>query len=169
MEGGESLRLKVDFACFTNRQSDAASLAKFCDIGEVPTEGINVIVLVVTLLEFASLVMSDQANPFGARLNSNYPFDASDTIVVSQASLTVVWSLLGVGAWVLGSRRRNRQVWMGGALLMAIVLLKLLLVDRGYMGNMPGIVSFMAVGLLLVGVGYIAPSPPKLQQTGDSA
>lgn len=87
----------------------------------------------------------------------------------SQASLTVVWSLLGVGAWVLGSRRRNRQVWMGGALLMAIVLLKLLLVDRGYMGNMPGIVSFMAVGLLLVGVGYIAPSPPKLQQTGDSA
>ena len=87
----------------------------------------------------------------------------------SQASLTVVWSLLGVGAWVLGSRRRNRQVWMGGAALMGIVLLKLLIVDRSYMGNMPGIVSFMAVGLLLVGVGYIAPSPPKRQETGDSA
>ena len=84
----------------------------------------------------------------------------------SQASLTVVWSLIGVGAWVLGSRRRNRQVWMGGAVLMGIVLLKLLAVDRGYMGNMPGIISFMAVGLLLVGVGYIAPSPPRLQESG---
>jgi uncharacterized membrane protein len=87
----------------------------------------------------------------------------------SQASLTVVWSLLGVGAWILGSRRRNRQVWMGGAVLMGIVLLKLLMVDRGYMGNMPGIISFMAVGLLLVGVGYIAPSPPKRQEAGESA
>jgi uncharacterized membrane protein len=87
----------------------------------------------------------------------------------SQASLTVVWSLLGVGAWILGSRRANRQVWLGGAVLMAIVLLKLITVDRGYMGNMPGIVSFIAVGLLLVGVGWIAPQPPRLGETGGKA
>ena len=87
----------------------------------------------------------------------------------TQACLTVVWSLIGVGTWILGSRRGNRQVWMGGAVLMIIVLLKLLAVDRSYMGNLPGIVSFMAVGLLLVGVGYIAPSPPKLQTQGEVA
>jgi len=87
----------------------------------------------------------------------------------SQASLTVVWSLLGVGSWVLGSRRHNRQVWWGGAVLMGIVLLKLITVDRGYMGNMPGIISFMAVGLLLVGVGWIAPQPPRLAETGGKA
>ena len=85
----------------------------------------------------------------------------------SQASLTVVWSLLGVLAWVRGSLRRNRTVWMGGAVLMGIVLVKLLFVDRSYMGNLPGIVSFMAVGLLLVGVGYVAPSPPRSQAPGD--
>ena len=79
----------------------------------------------------------------------------------SQASLTVVWSLIGVSAWILGSRRRDRIVWTGGAVLMGIVLLKLLAVDRSYMGNLPGIVSFIAVGLLLVGVGWIAPSPPR--------
>ena len=86
----------------------------------------------------------------------------------SQASLTVVWSLLGVGAWVRGSLRRDRTVWMGGAVLMGIVLAKLLFVDRSYMGNLPGIVSFMAVGLLLVGVGYVAPSPPRTQPSGES-
>ncbi len=86
----------------------------------------------------------------------------------SQASLTVVWSLIGVSAWVLGSRRRNRAVWTGGAALMGIVLLKLILVDRTYMGNLPGIVSCLAVGLLLVGVGYVAPSPPRSVATGET-
>lgn len=87
----------------------------------------------------------------------------------THASLTVVWSLLGVGSWILGSRRGDRQVWMGGAVLMGIVLLKLITVDRGYMGNIPGIISFIAVGLLLVGVGWIAPSPPKLADRGGQA
>jgi uncharacterized membrane protein len=95
----------------------------------------------------------------GAILDSSY----------THASLTVVWSLLGVGSWILGSRRGDRQVWMGGAVLMAIVLLKLITVDRGYMGNIPGIISFIAVGLLLVGVGWIAPSPPKLAERGGQA
>lgn len=87
----------------------------------------------------------------------------------SQASLTVVWSLIGVSAWIRGSRRRDRGVWTGGAVLMAVVLLKLLFVDRSYMGNLPGIVSFMAVGLLLVGVGYVAPSPPRSSAAGEAA
>jgi len=87
----------------------------------------------------------------------------------SEASLTVVWSLIGVSSWILGSRRRNRHIWLGGAVLMGIVLLKLAFVDRTYMGNMPGIVSCIAVGLLLVGVGYIAPQPPRMAETGGNA
>lgn len=79
----------------------------------------------------------------------------------AHASLTVVWSLLGVTAWIAGSRRRQRPLWLGGAVLMGAVLLKLFVVDRQYMGNIPGIVSFLAVGLLLMVVGYFAPSPPK--------
>ena len=78
-------------------------------------------------------------------------------------------ALIGVSAWILGSRRRDRAVWMGGAVLMGIVLLKLLAVDRSYMGNLPGIVSFMAVGLLLVGVGWIAPSPPRTASSEANA
>ena len=86
---------------------------------------------------------------------------------VSQMALTLVWSLLGVGSWIIGSKRGDRRLWMGGALLMGVVLLKLVALDRHYMGNVPGIVSFMVVGLLLVGVGYIAPSPPKKDESAQ--
>src|SRR5690606_25292469 len=34
---------------------------------------------------------------------------------VAQTSLSVVWSLLGVAGWVVGSRRSNRPLWLAGA------------------------------------------------------
>jgi uncharacterized membrane protein len=44
---------------------------------------------------------------------------------------------------------------------MGVVLLKLVLVDRAYLGNLAGIGAVLTVGLLLVIVGYLAPSPPR--------
>lgn len=83
---------------------------------------------------------------------------------VTQTSLTIVWSLIGVSGLILGSRRGDRKQWMAGGLLMLVVLGKLILVDRTYMANIPGIVSCLAVGLLLVVVGYFAPQPPKQKE-----
>ena len=87
----------------------------------------------------------------GAALNSR----------IAQTALTVTWSLAGVSAWIVGSKRRNRKLWLAGAVLMGIVMGKVLLIDRTYTGDLAGIVSFGAVGLLLLLVGYLAPSPPK--------
>jgi uncharacterized membrane protein len=80
---------------------------------------------------------------------------------LAELSLTVVWSVIGVVAWVLGSKRGQRLLWMAGAATMAVVLAKLLLVDRGHLGNLFGIASFMAYGLLCVVIGYLAPAPPR--------
>ena len=78
-----------------------------------------------------------------------------------QTCLTVLWSVMGMAAWVAGSRRSHRGLWLMGALLMGIVLLKLLLVDRQHLGNLLGIGSFIAYGLLCTVVGYFAPAPPR--------
>lgn len=80
---------------------------------------------------------------------------------LAQLSLTVVWSVIGVLAWVLGSRRGQRMLWMAGACIMGLVLAKLLLVDRSHLGNLFGIGSFMAYGLLCTVIGYLAPAPPR--------
>ena len=80
---------------------------------------------------------------------------------LAQTSLTVVWSVLGVIGWVLGSRRGQRMLWLAGAVLMGVVLAKLVLVDREHLGNLLGIGSFIAYGLLCTVVGYLAPAPPR--------
>ncbi len=85
---------------------------------------------------------------------------------LAQTSLTVVWSVLGVAGWIGGSRRGQRALWLAGAVLMAVVLAKLVLVDRQHLGNLLGIGSFIAFGLLCTLVGYFAPAPPR---AADSA
>ncbi|AWT16026.1 DUF2339 domain-containing protein [Stenotrophomonas maltophilia] len=80
---------------------------------------------------------------------------------LAQTSLTVLWSVLGVIAWVWGSRRGQRVLWMVGAVLMGVVLAKLVIVDRQHLGNLLGIASFIAYGLLCTVVGYLAPAPPS--------
>ncbi|MCC8448466.1 DUF2339 domain-containing protein, partial [Xanthomonas translucens] len=52
---------------------------------------------------------------------------------------------------------------------MAVVLGKLLLVDRGNLGNVAGIASFIAYGLLCTVVGYFAPAPPRATEPSEEA
>ena len=67
---------------------------------------------------------------------------------LAQTTLTVLWSVLGVVGWVVGSRRGQRGLWLAAAVLMGVVLAKLVLVDRQHLGNLLGIGSFIAYGLL---------------------
>jgi uncharacterized membrane protein len=89
--------------------------------------------------------------------------------MLAQTSLTIVWSVLGVVSWILGSRRGSRPLWLGGAVLMGVVLAKLLLVDRTHLGSVLGIVSFIAYGLLCTVIGYLAPAPPRHAGAAGSA
>ncbi len=91
--------------------------------------------------------------------------DAMLGSALAQASLSLVWSVLGVLGWIIGSRRGNRPLWTAGAVLMAVVLAKLILVDRQHLGNLLGIVSFIGYGLLCTAVGYFAPAPPRAAES----
>ncbi|MFZ5658023.1 MAG: DUF2339 domain-containing protein, partial [Pseudomonadota bacterium] len=86
-----------------------------------------------------------------------------------QTGLTLLWSVIGMAAWIRGSRHGDRGIWQAGAVLMALVLAKLVLVDRQYLGNLLGIGSFIAFGLLCVAVGYIAPVPPRRDAAEEPA
>jgi len=62
---------------------------------------------------------------------------------------------------ILGARTRRRPLWLIGAGFMALVVIKLFLVDLGNTGTLERIISFIGIGALLLLVGYLAPVPPK--------
>ncbi len=79
---------------------------------------------------------------------------------LAQAALSITWALCGVAAMVLGHGRGSRAVWLGGAVLIGVVVLKLFFVELANQGGLFRIVSFIGVGALLLLVGYFAPVPP---------
>ncbi len=89
-----------------------------------------------------------------------YPKALMNSVGV-QSTLSIYWAILGLGGMVLGAKRVNRSVWMVGAGLMAIVVLKLFVIDLGNTGTVARIVTFLGVGVMLLIVGYFSPVPPK--------
>ena len=82
---------------------------------------------------------------------------------LTQACLSVVWCLAGLGAMLLGARRASRPVWIGGAALVGLVIVKLILIDRTHLKDLYAILGVLAVGSLLMVVGWFAPNPPKAE------
>ena len=77
-----------------------------------------------------------------------------------QAGYSILWTLIALGLMVAAHRRQVRPVWKGGAALLGLTVLKLFLVDLSNRGGSERIVVFIAVGALMLVVGYFAPLPP---------
>ncbi|AQV02883.1 hypothetical protein B2D07_04605 [Desulfococcus multivorans] len=78
-----------------------------------------------------------------------------------QAAVAILWTLFALGAMVVGARRKQRAIWFTGAVLLGMVVLKLFFIDLGGSGTVARIVSFIAVGVLMLFIGYISPLPPR--------
>ncbi len=87
--------------------------------------------------------------------------------VLVQAAISVYWGLLAFAAMTFGARRAHRGWWMVGAGLMGLVVVKLFLVELGNTGTVARIVSFIAIGGLLLVLGYVAPVPPRAAETTE--
>jgi len=87
---------------------------------------------------------------------------------IVQTALTVFWSALAVTVMFQAARRAQRLVWMAGALLLGVVVLKLFLFDLSQLRGLGRIVAFLGVGVLLLAIGYFSPVPPKERQADAS-
>lgn len=80
---------------------------------------------------------------------------------VVQTGYAILWTLLALALMVVAHRRGQRPVWLAGAGLLALVIVKLMLVDLSNRGGGERIIAFIGVGVLMLVVGYLAPLPPK--------
>ncbi len=78
-----------------------------------------------------------------------------------QTGLSILWTLIGMLAILYASRKSMRPLWVAGAILIGIVIVKLIFADLRASGTIERIISFLAVGGLLVAMGYFSPIPPK--------
>ncbi|KAA9134114.1 DUF2339 domain-containing protein [Marinihelvus fidelis] len=118
------------------------------------------------LLGATFLVLTTLALLRGVHHLAAVPWDADRLFdsVVAQTALSIYWGMLGFAGMVLGARRGQRGLWLAGAGFMALVVLKLFLVDLGNSGTIERIISFIGVGVLLLVVGYFAPAPPRVPE-----
>ena len=65
---------------------------------------------------------------------------------------------------VFATRKGLRALWVIGAALMGVVVLKLFTIDISNIGGLTRIVSFIGVALLLLAIGYFSPVPPKHEE-----
>jgi uncharacterized membrane protein len=83
---------------------------------------------------------------------------------ITQAALSITWAMAGVSLMVAGNFKALRSIWLAGAALLGIVVLKLFFVELADKDGLLRIVSFLSVGCLLLAVGYFAPVPPTKKQ-----
>lgn len=82
-----------------------------------------------------------------------------------QASLSIFWSALALALMLVATRRAHRPLWITGAALMGVVVVKLFLVELAHAGAVERIVSFIVVGVLMLAIGYMAPVPPRATES----
>lgn len=94
---------------------------------------------------------------------SGVPFglDAMMRSMLVQASLSIFWSVLALCAMFTATRLRLRPLWLAGAGLMGVVVVKLFFFDLSNVGGVERIVSFIGVGVLMLVIGYVSPVPPS--------
>jgi uncharacterized membrane protein len=90
-----------------------------------------------------------------------YQLDAMLGSDLAQASVSIFWTVLALVAMLTAHRRGLRAVWVTGAALMVVVVVKLFFLDLAKIGGIERIVSFIGVGVLMLVIGYFAPLPPK--------
>ena len=93
-----------------------------------------------------------------------FEIDAMLHSMLVQSAFSIFWSVLALCAMLIATRFRLRPLWLTGAGLMAMVVVKLFFVDLSNVGGIERIVSFIGVGVLMLIIGYISPVPPAIAE-----
>jgi uncharacterized membrane protein len=89
-----------------------------------------------------------------------FELDAVISSTLVQTSVSIFWTVLALATMLVATRRASRPVWITGASLLAVTVVKLFVIDLSRVGTVERIVSFVGVGLLTLVIGYFSPLPP---------
>jgi uncharacterized membrane protein len=99
----------------------------------------------------------------------NVPFELENLAgsSVVQTGISILWGVTAGVLMTMARRRLDRSIWLVGAGLLAALIVKLFVIDLGNIGTVARIVSFLATGVLILLIGYLAPAPPRSPSTRE--
>jgi uncharacterized membrane protein len=80
---------------------------------------------------------------------------------IVQSGYSLLWTLIAMGLMLYARARAERLPWLAGAVLLAVVVAKLVLIDMSNVEGLARIVAFIGVGVLMLLIGYVVPLPPR--------
>nr|WP_314900744.1 DUF2339 domain-containing protein [uncultured Deefgea sp.] len=98
-----------------------------------------------------------------------YQIDALADSMLVQMSLTIFWTLIALALMLTATRRIERILWLVGAALLSVVVIKLFIFDLSRISGIERIVAFIGVGILLLLIGYFSPLPPRNAATSEES
>ncbi|HEY0844642.1 MAG TPA: DUF2339 domain-containing protein [Noviherbaspirillum sp.] len=78
-----------------------------------------------------------------------------------QPWVSVFWAAAGVTVVMTASQRRVRNLWVGGGIALAVLIVKMLLIDLSALTLVAKVTVFLVVGVGFLGLGYFCPLPPE--------
>jgi uncharacterized membrane protein len=93
-----------------------------------------------------------------------YELEAMMQSTLAQSALSLLWAFTALSTMLVATRIGGRLLWLTGATLLVVVVIKLFLVDLSSIGTIERIVSFIGVGLLMLVIGYFSPLPPAARE-----
>jgi uncharacterized membrane protein len=90
-------------------------------------------------------------------------FDGKTLLASSmlQASLSLLWTAIAMSLMIYASQKKQRTLWFNGFGLLAIVGIKLMMIDLSNKGTVLWTVSLIGIALLIIAASYFSPAPPK--------
>lgn len=121
--------------------------------------------LIVLSFSWMNAVIARSVHHWAA---TQYTIDAMTGSVHFQTGISILWTVISLGAMVIAHQKAWRNIWFTGACLLAVVVIKLFMVDLYEIGAVARILSFLVVGGLMLVIGYFSPLPPKKKEIAES-
>lgn len=102
-------------------------------------------------------------------LGVDWDTHALATSQIVQSGYSILWTLIAMGLMFYARRRSERLPWLAGAALLALVVVKLAFMDMSHIEGLARIVAFIAVGVLMLLIGYFVPIPPRDEKPDKEA
>ncbi len=101
-------------------------------------------------------------------LGVGWSADALGASQIVQSGYSILWTLIAMGLMFFARSRSERLPWLAGAVLLAVVVAKLALLDMSRIEGLSRIIAFLAVGVLMLLIGYFVPIPPRKAEAKEA-